>query len=141
MSDLRILIGEEAFVGRLERGKAAAVCAWIGSQLPFTSRLVHARWSGQACWCPIDPALTLPPSGGGIGSPAAGQLLYYAGGLSEPEILAPYGLTRFACDGGQLTGSHFLTVEHGLERLRSVGLEVLVGGAKTLRIERLRAWA
>src|SRR5213082_1284093 len=54
-------------------------------------RLIHVRWSGEACWIPLG-ALDL-----GLGYenatsfPAPGQILLYPGGISETEILFPYG--------------------------------------------------
>jgi Protein of unknown function (DUF3830) len=67
--------------------------------------------------------------------PAAGELLLYPGGLSEVEILFPYGATCFASKMGQLAGNHFATVQSGQERLRELGRCVLWEGAQDIRFD------
>ena len=64
-----------------------------------------------------------------------GEILFYPGGISEMEILFPYGATRFASKVGQLAGNHFATVVEGAEALRELGRLVLWEGAQDLRIE------
>ena len=61
--------------------------------------------------------------------PAPGQVLWYPGGLSETEILFPYGGTLFASIVGQLAGNHFLTIVEGVDQLRPLGEYVLWKGA------------
>ena len=68
-------------------------------------------------------------------APRPGQILLYAGDLSEPELLVPYGVARFACVDGALAGNPVLTIGDRLERLAELGREILWGGAKDLRIE------
>jgi len=67
--------------------------------------------------------------------PARGELLLYPGGLSEVEILFPYGATNFASKMGQLAGNHFATIESGGERLAELGNAVLWQGAQAIRFE------
>ena len=67
--------------------------------------------------------------------PAPGQILLYPGGVSEVEILIPYGPTRFACKAGQLAGNHFLTIMNGEEELKIIGEQVLWEGALPVRFE------
>jgi hypothetical protein len=67
--------------------------------------------------------------------PAPGELLLYPGGLSEVEILFPYGATNFASKMGQLAGNHFATIESGSERLAELGNAVLWQGAQPIRFE------
>ncbi len=67
--------------------------------------------------------------------PAPGQILLYPGGVSEVEILIPYGPTRFACKAGQLAGNHFLTIINGEEKLKIIGEQVLWEGALPVRFE------
>ena len=65
--------------------------------------------------------------------PAPGEILLYPGGVSETEILLPYGSTRFASKAGQLAGNHFATIVEGAEQLRALGERVLWEGAQPIR--------
>ena len=135
MAELRISVGSLAFRARLEEEDAPETCAAFRARLPFHSRLVQARWSGEAAWIPLG-ALDV-----GIGHenhtsyPAPGQILLYPGGISETEILFPYGGTRFASIVGQLAGNHFLTLTEGREQLRELGRRVLWEGAQEIVFE------
>jgi hypothetical protein len=64
--------------------------------------------------------------------PAAGELLLYPGGVSETELLFPYGHTCFASKAGQLAGNHFATIVEGGERLQELGELVLWHGAQDI---------
>ena len=100
--------------------------------LPFEDQIIHCRWSGESNWIPWgDREL-------GIGAenatcyPAPGQLLLYPGGVSETELLFPYGHTCFASKAGQLAGNHFATIVQGAERLQELGELVLWHGAQDI---------
>jgi hypothetical protein len=67
--------------------------------------------------------------------PAPGQVLVYPGGISEMEILFPYGSTQFASKVGQLAGNHFATITDGLKDLAELGRLTLWKGAQDLAIE------
>jgi hypothetical protein len=133
---LRITVGDFEFAARLEEEKAPDSVAALRELLPLESKLVQARWSGEAAWVPLGWELEL-----GIGPenatsyPGAGELLLYPGGLSEVEILFPYGATSFASKMGPLAGNHFATIEAGRERLPELGDAVLWDGALDLRIQ------
>jgi hypothetical protein len=133
---LRITVGDFEFGARLEEEKAPNTVAALRGLLPLESKLVQARWSGEAAWVPLGWELEL-----GIGPenatsyPGPGELLLYPGGLSEVEILFPYGATLFASKMGQLAGNHFATIEAGRERLPELGNAVLWDGALELRIQ------
>jgi hypothetical protein len=133
---LRITVGDFEFGARLEEEKAPNTVAALRRLLPLESKLVQARWSGEAAWVPLGWELEL-----GIGPenatsyPGPGELLLYPGGLSEVEILFPYGATLFASKMGQLAGNHFATIEAGRERLPELGNAVLWDGALELRIQ------
>ena len=133
---LRITVGDFEFGARLEEEKAPNTVAALRRLLPLQSKLVQARWSGEAAWVPLGWELEL-----GIGPenatsyPGPGELLLYPGGLSEVEILFPYGATLFASKMGQLAGNHFATIEAGRERLAELGNVVLWDGALDLRIQ------
>ena len=62
--------------------------------------------------------------------PLPGQVLFYPGGISEVEILFPYGPTIFASVAGALAGNHFLTLTDGLENLGALGERVQWEGAQ-----------
>jgi len=133
---LKIVAGEFEFEARLEEEAAPETVAALRKLLPLESQLVQARWSGEAAWVPMGFELDL-----GIGPenansyPAAGELLLYPGGVSEVEILFPYGATCFASKTGQLAGNHFATVQLGQERLVELGRRVLWEGAQGVRFD------
>ena len=136
MTDISVTIGTERFTGALEMIAAPKTCAAFLALLPYYQRIIHVRWSGEACWIPLG-GLDL-----GLGFenatsyPAPGQLLLYPGGFSETEFLVPYGPVQFASKLGQLAGNHFLTITEGLPRLAEVGRSTLWDGAKPIVFER-----
>jgi len=67
--------------------------------------------------------------------PGAGELLIYPGGVSETEILFPYGQTAFGSKAGPLAGNHFATIEAGREQLAELGRRVLWEGAQDIVFE------
>ena len=67
--------------------------------------------------------------------PSPGELLLYPGGVSETEILFPYGRTCFASTAGQLAGNHFATIVEGLDRLAELGRRIVWEGAQPIRVE------
>ena len=69
--------------------------------------------------------------------PAPGQIILYAGGISETEILLAYGSVHFGSKVGQLAGNHFLTVIEGTDQLRPLGERVLSQGAQDILFEAL----
>jgi len=69
--------------------------------------------------------------------PAPGHLLLYPGGISETEILFPYGATLLASKMGQLAGNHFATVVEGADRLKELGDLVLYKGAQEIAFTEL----
>jgi hypothetical protein len=130
---LRITVGELEFRARLEEAKAPRTLGVLRSLLPLEGRLLQARWSGEAAWVPLgwELDLALGPENA-TSYPAAGELLLYPGGLSEVEILFPYGAACFASKMGQLAGNHFATIEDGRELLEEVGRRVVERGAQPI---------
>jgi hypothetical protein len=130
---LTITAGSFRFAARLEEDAAPASVAALRTLLPLRSHLVQARWSGESAWVPLGFELEL-----GIGPenansyPAAGELLLYPGGLSEVEILFPYGATCFASKMGQLAGNHVATIVEGSEQFPELGRVVLWEGAQPI---------
>jgi hypothetical protein len=121
------------FVARLEEERAPATVAAFRRLLPLESRIIHARWSGEACWIPFgDLEVGFGPEDP-TSYPAPGELLFYPGGVSETEILFPYGNACFASKAGQLAGNHFATVHEGGANLRELGRRCLWEGAQPIR--------
>ena len=120
---------------RLLTDAAHRACATVLNMLPLHAHLLQARWSGEAAWIPLgDLDLDLPYENA-TSHPGPGHLLLHLGGLSETEILLPYGPTLFASKVGQLAGSHFATVEDGLGSLAEIGRRVVWEGAQDVTIE------
>jgi Protein of unknown function (DUF3830) len=133
---LRITAGGFEFTARPEEEKAPQTIAVLRGLLPLDGELVQARWSGESAWVPLgwDLEVGLGPENATT-YPAPGELLLYPGGVSEVEILFPYGATNFASKMGQLAGNHFATIEAGRDRLADLGEAVLRRGAQKIRFE------
>jgi len=132
---VKITAGPFVFRARLEETIAPATCAAFRKLLPYRQKLIHARWSGEACWIPLgDFQLDVGPENA-VERPSPGTLLFYPGGLSETEILFPYGVSRFACKDGPLAGNPFLTIVEGREQLAALGKLVLWKGAQDIAFE------
>jgi Protein of unknown function (DUF3830) len=132
---LEIAVGKMRFTARLEEESAPQTVTAFRGLLPLRSRIIQARWSGESAWIPFGE-LDI-----GVGPenptcyPAPGELLLYPGGVSETEILFPYGATSFASKAGALAGNHFATVVAGGEQLRELGRLVLWDGAQEIAFE------
>jgi len=130
--EVEIAVAGMRFTARLETTLAPATCARFVSMLPLKTKLIQARWSGEAAWIPFgDLDLDLGYENH-TSYPAPGQLLLYPGGISETEILFPYGATVFASKMGQLAGNHFATIHDGREHLAELGRVVLWEGAQEI---------
>lgn len=132
---IRIRAGGLEFTARLEEALAPKTCAAFRRHLPLRGKLIQARWSGEAAWVPLGRLEMGVAYENATSYPAAGQLLLYPGGLSETEILFPYGFTCFASKAGQLAGNHFATVEGGREHLGELGRRVLWEGAQDVVVD------
>jgi len=135
MDKLRIISGAFRFEAQFETKTAPKTVAAFKKLLPYENKIIHVRWSGEAVWIPLgeqDFGLTYENH---TSYPAPGQVLVYPGGISEMEILFPYGSTHFASKVGQLAGNHFATVIEGNERLAELGRLVLWEGAQDFSIE------
>jgi Protein of unknown function (DUF3830) len=135
MTTLRITVGPYIYTARLEEADAPSTCAAFAKLLPYRQRIIHARWSGEACWIPLGDFDLVDDYEHHTSHPAPGEILFYPGGFSETEILFPYGAASFASKVGQLAGNHFLTVEAGREQLRAMGRKVLWEGAQDILFE------
>jgi hypothetical protein len=137
MSDIRITAGAFTFLARLEREAAPQTCARFETLLPYRERIIHVRWSGEACWIPLGAFDFGLGYENATSYPAPGQILLHPGGVSETEILLAYGAVRFASKVGQLAGNHFLTITDGLDRVRPLGETILWQGAQDIEFSRL----
>jgi hypothetical protein len=135
VADVVIRVGAHAFRARFETASAPLTCAAFRRLLPFSSQVIHVRWSGEAVWAPLgDLSIGIGPENA-TSYPHPGEVLWYPGGVSETELLIAYGRTHFASKAGSLAGNHFLTVTEGLDQLPAIGREVLWKGAQPLTIE------
>ena len=132
---LRITVGPFIYTARMEEADAPATCAAFAKLLPYRQKLIHARWSGEACWIPLGDFKLEVGYENHTSHPAPGELLFYPGGYSETEILFPYGAASFASKVGPLAGNHFLTIVDGREQLRAMGRSVLWEGAQDIVFE------
>jgi hypothetical protein len=132
---LEIQVAGAHFSARLEEDSAPETVAAFRRLLPLDSKLIHARWSGEACWIPFGELDVGIGSENATSYPGRGELLLYPGGVSETEILFPYGPTQFASKAGVLAGNHFATIVKGGEQLRELGPLVLWQGAQAIRFE------
>jgi hypothetical protein len=121
------------FSARWEREAAPRTCAAFAAVLPFTQKIIQARWSGESAWIPLGDFQLGVSFENATSYPAPGEILLYPGGFSETEILFPYGATRFASKLGQLAGNHFLTLIDGREQLKELGRRVVWEGAQEIR--------
>ena len=136
---LVIHAGPFTFRAHLEEERAPKTAAAVRSMLPFRSKLVHCKWSGESTWVPMGDTKVGGPGGlafeNHTSHPAPGQLLIYPGGISETEILFPYGAADFSSKVGQLAGNHFATVIEGNDKLAEIGRLTLWEGAQDFTIE------
>jgi hypothetical protein len=132
---IEIAVASFRFVARFEEQDAPATVAAFRAMLPLRTRIIHARWSGEAAWIPLGDLDV------GIGAenatryPSPGELLFYPGGVSETELLFPYGHAAFGSKAGPLAGNHFATIVEGGEHLRQLGKLVLWDGAQEISFE------
>jgi hypothetical protein len=135
MDRVRITIGAATFTARWETTLSPKTCAAFAALLPCTQKVIHARWSGEACWIPLG-AFDL-----GVGPenptsrPLPGQRLFYPAAISETEILLPYGAARFCSVAGELAGNRLLTITDNLEQLAELGKDILWNGSREIRFE------
>ncbi len=132
---LSITIGGIPFAAELLEEEAPETCRAFLRALPIRGRVIQARWSGEAAWLPMDEWGIEVPLENHTSHPSRGDLLYYPGGISEKEMLIPYGSAFFGSKVGQLRGNHFATIVEGADGLREMGDKVLFEGAQEIVIE------
>jgi hypothetical protein len=129
---IQIDIGEDKFEAYFQDEKAPKTCSRFRSLLPWRQRLIHVRWSGEACWIPLGNLALDIGYENATSYPRAGEIILYAGGVSETEVLIAYGPARFGSMVGQLAGNPLLIITERLERLAEIGREILWSGAKEI---------
>jgi hypothetical protein len=131
---LLITAGDATFEARLEWALAPKTCAAFADHLPFESKIIHVRWSGEGVWAPLGDLDFGVGFENNTCYPTPGQMILYPGGVSETELLLAYGYVNFASKAGQLSGNHFLTLTGGEANLYALGRDVLWNGARDLTI-------
>lgn len=131
---LKITIASVEFDAKFEDAAPKTVAAFR-KQLPYASKVVHVRWSGEGVWIPLGDEDFGLGYENHTSYPAPGQFILYPGGISETEILLAYGGVHFASKLGQLAGNHFITITSNLDKLSQIGPKVLWDGAQDIRIE------
>ena len=135
---LRITVsGNLLFTARMELERAPKTCTAFRERLPFRGKLVQTRWSGESAWIPLGEYQFGVGFENHTSYPAPGDVLLYPGGISETEILFPYGACCFASKMGQLAGNHFATITEGAEHLGELGRLVLWKGAQEISFTQL----
>ena len=132
---IAIVVADLRFLARLETEKAPKTTARFRAMLPLKAKILQARWSGEAAWIPFGDLNLDLGFENHTSYPASGHLLLYPGGVSETEILFPYGSTMFASRAGQLAGNHFATIYEGNDQLAALGHLVVWEGAQDVTFE------
>ena len=132
---IEIVVADLRFLARLETERAPKTTAKFRSMLPLKAKILQARWSGEAAWIPFGELNLDLGYENHTSYPAPGHLLLYPGGISEAEILFPYGSSMFASKAGQLAGNHFATVDEGNDQLAALGRLVVWEGAQEITFE------
>jgi hypothetical protein len=132
---LRLTIGDYKFIAELHIEDAPETSEMILAALPLEGWVIQARWSGEAVWFPMDEFGMEAPQENSTIHPSKGDLLYYPGGISEKEMLIPYGSSVFGSKVGHLRGNHFATIVEGSDKLREMGEKTLWEGAQRILIE------
>ena len=132
MTMLTVRIGSMSFTATLESERAPRTVAAFLARLPVEGQLVQARWSGEAGWVPLADYDLGVAYENVTSYPTPGQVLWHPPGLSEAELLVPYGSTCFSSRVGQLAGNHFLTIVDERGDLIEVGRSLLWKGAQSI---------
>lgn len=137
MTSIKISAGPFTFTAELQEAQAPKTCAAFLGLLPYRQKLIQARWSGESAWIPLGDFQLDVGAENQKTHPAPGELLFYPKGISETEILFPYGKTVFACKFGPLAGNSFLIIRDSAEQLEELGRLVLWQGAQDIVFERV----
>lgn len=128
-------IDGHSFKAVFEDSLSPKTCHSFRRNMPFESKVVHVRWSGEAMWIPLGNRDFEVAYEEATTYPTPGQILLFPQGKSETEILVAYGSTRFASKAGTLAGNHFATIVTDLDKLREIGMSTMWEGAKPILFE------
>jgi hypothetical protein len=130
---LEIVAAGFTFRARFLEEEAPQTVAAFRKILPFEDKIIHCRWSGESNWIPWgDRKLGVSGPENATVYPAPGELLLYPGGVSETELLFPYGHCAFGSKAGPLAGNHFASIVEGNENLAELGRLTLWQGAQSI---------
>lgn len=132
MTQINIEIDGHSFDALLETDKSPQSCKIFTQSLPFTSQVVHVRWSGEGMWIPLGDKEFDVGYEDATTHPTPGQILLYPKSKSETEILIAYGAVQFASKAGTLAGNHFATITSDLEKLKAIGISTMWEGSKSI---------
>lgn len=135
MAEVIIKAGPYTFTALFEEEAAPKTCAAFRKLMPYHQKIIHCRWSGEATWIPLGDFDLGIEFENHTTYPSRGDILIYPGGISETEILFPYGSCQFAAKVGTLAANHFLTIVDGRENLAALGKLVLWEGAQPISFE------
>jgi hypothetical protein len=139
MDKVKISVGASTFFACWESELSPNTCSAFKALLPFSQKIIHARWSGEACWIPLGTFDLGVPAENAISRPEPGQVLFYPAGISETEFLIPYGASRFCSSAGELAGNRILTITDDLDRLAILGKDILWNGSREIRFEEAKS--
>lgn len=139
MKHIKMTSNKFTFIARLEEEKSPKTCEWFLSMLPYTDRMIHVSWSGNACFIRLQDKAYSVPYESPIRIPSKGELILYPG--NEPrlqmggELFMAWGQASIATANGNLSGNHFLTIIEGNENIEEYGRLVHTGGAQEITFE------
>lgn len=136
-TQLKITVGPLVFKAKMEMEKAPKTCEAFRKLLPWKKKIIHCRWSGESTWIPLGDFDLGIGFENNTSHPSRGDILIYPGGLSETEVLFPYGGCSFAAKVGPLSGNHFLTIVEGQDQFPELGRLTLWEGAQDILFEEI----
>lgn len=93
---VKITIGAISFIARWESDLSPNTCAAFRAILPFPQKIIHARWSGEACWILLGNFNLGVAAENATSRTKPGEFsFFYSADISEMEILLPCGTARF----------------------------------------------
>jgi hypothetical protein len=95
MTKVRVIAGPYTFRGHFEEKAAPKTAAAFRKHMPFASKIIHVRWSGEGVSVPLGDMSFGVGFENNTCHPAPGHVILYPGGVSETELLLAYGPVSF----------------------------------------------